>query len=262
MAMRIYNIFFGMMAAFFCSVGNSASIDVLFNESLKVYYVANINIMAGELRNTAPQALGVYFSFTSPAGSIECRQGYQEGQFTACPGAKWGTLPVYCPTAAEAIRRFKMMLTNARLTGESSANTLVEIACMSGPNSAWRFSGPVAPPLVLPAACKIDGAIALDHGLLNATDINENTASTNIKVECNKESDVILSLPDSGVISLDKVNNLRSNISLNSVKGGRVRISKVGPVGEYITVSSVLTSSGAVIGGEFSGSSIITLEVP
>lgn len=245
-----------------CATSNSASIDVLFNANTNKYYVANVNISAGELKNTSPQSLGVFFSFTSPAGSIECRQGYQEGQFTACPGAQWGTLPVYCPTPAEAIRRFKMMITGAILGGEPSAHTAVEIACMAGPSSSWRFSGPVAPPTVLPASCKIDGSITLDHYSLSAEDVNGNTSTNQVKVECSKDSDIILTLPNNGVISLDKINNLRSEISLNGMKGGNVRVSKVGTTGQYVTVSSVLTSSGAVSGGEFSGSSVITLQVP
>lgn len=242
-----------------CATSNSASIDVLFNANTNKYYVSNVNISAGELKNTSPQSQGVFFSFTSPAGSIECRQG---SNFSACAGAQWGTLAVYCPTAAEAIRRFKMMIPGAILSGEPSAHTAVEIACMAGPSSSWRFSGPVAPPTVLPASCKIDGSITLDHYSLSAEDVNGNTSTNKVKVECSKDSDIILTLPNNGVISLDKINNLRSAISLNGVKDGYIRVSKVGTTGQYVTVSSVLTSSGAVSGGEFSGSSVITLEVP
>lgn len=257
--MNIYSILSGIIAILICATGNSASIDVLFNANTKKYYVSNVNISAGELRNTSPQSNGVFFSYTSPAGSIECRQG---SDFTACQGGQWGSLPVYCPSSAEAIRRFKMMITGAILSGAPSANTQVEIACMAGPTSSWRFSGPVSPPTVLPASCKIDGPITLDHYSISAADVNGNTSTAKVEVECSNDSDIILKLPNKGIIPLDKVNNLHSEISLNGVKGGNVRVTKVGTTGQYVTVSSVLTSTSAVVGGEFSGSSVITLEVP
>ncbi len=252
----------GLITFFMPALSQGASIMVAYNASSKLYYVANINISAGELSNTRPQVLGVYFSFTSPAGSVECRQGYQPGEFTACSGAAWGTLPVYCPTAAEAIRRFRMMLTGAILIDAPSPNTIVEIACMSGPSSAWRFAGPVSPPPLIPASCKIYGPVTLEHGSLSTVKVNGHTASSEIGMECSRESDVVLKIPDNGVIALGSNSGLKSTIVLNGVTGGNVRVNKVGPVIKYITVSSVLSSSGAVRSGDFSGSGVITLEIP
>ena len=250
----------GALMLFISGSSHAASIDVVYNESSKVYYVANINITAGELMNTRPSVLGVYFSFTSPAGSVECRQGYQPGEFTACKGASWGTLPVYCPTAAEAINRFRTMLTGAILTDEPSANTYVEIACMSGPSSAWRFAGPVSPPPVIPASCKIYGPITLDHGSISLTDINGNISTSEVEIECSKESDVLLKIENNGVITLGN-NSIKSTIDLNGMSGGGVKINKVGPNGRYVKVSSTLASLGGVNGGEFNGSGVITLEI-
>lgn len=247
----------GALMLFISGASHSASIDILYNGSSKVYYVANINITAGELRNTRPMVQGVYFSFTSPAGSVECRQG---DNFTGCKGASWGTLPVYCPTATEAIHRFRTMLTGAILTDEPSANTSVEIACMSGPNSAWRFAGPVSPPPVIPASCKIHGPITLDHGSISIADINGDISTSEVKIECSKESDVSLKIENNGVITLGN-NSIKSNVYLNGVSGGSVKINKVGPNGQYVKVSSTLASLGGVNSGNFNGSSVITLEI-
>ena len=102
----------------------------------------------------------------------------------------------------------------------------------------------------------------MSHGSISSEKIDGNTASSTFGVECNKETDILLRIPESGVIALKRNNSLKSNILLDGMKGGNVRVSKVGPGVKYITVSSVLSSVGEIEGGDFSGSGILSLEIP
>lgn len=164
------------------------------------------------------------------------RNGYEGRTFNSMSvsGANWRSMSAKCPMSA--YKAFYVTVT-------------------------WG-TGEVPPDPDPPASCKIIAPITLSHGTISSEKINGNTASSTFGVECNRETDVFLRIPESGVIALKRNNSLKSTVLLDGMKGGNVRVAKVGPGVKYITVSSVLSALGAIEGGAFSGSGILSLEIP
>lgn len=184
----------------------------------------------------------------------------------------WGSgcaHPAYFQSKAECLawlrngyegRTFNSMTVNG------SASRTMRAKCPSSAYKAFSVSitwaGGGTPPPDPSASCKIISPITLSHGSVSSEKIDGNTASSTFGVECNKETDILLKIPESGIIALKRNNSLKSTVLLDGMKGGNVRVRKVGPGVKYITVSSVLSSLGEIEGGQFSGSGILSLEIP
>lgn len=107
-----------------------------------------------------------------------------------------------------------------------------------------------------------EGNKDISHGSLAPNEINSHTARTNLSINCEKSSDLKISLlPRGGVIM--KSNQIESNLTIAGSKPNRdgyyyVNLNEGGNV---IEVISTLTAIGEITAGNFSGSQTLIIEM-
>ncbi|MEL5214716.1 hypothetical protein PTR15_24155 [Serratia nevei] len=117
---------------------------------------------------------------------------------------------------------------------------------------------PVTPP-VKPTSCSINDDIYLRHGNVNYDSINENRVSASAYLSCSRTSTIKVSIGNGGVIDLNAKSGLKSTIYISGKKGVNAFKSVNGM---SVLFESVLTKTGGeVVGGNFSNSAVVTLDI-
>ena len=109
-----------------------------------------------------------------------------------------------------------------------------------------------------------NNTLELDHGSLNADELNGNTVSSMFSIMCNKDMGVrVSSNLQQNYVSLRPNNELQSMVTLNDQPASvGVLVSTQANRGTPIIVKSTLKSSGSVVPGKFSGRITLVMTIP
>ncbi|MGJ3355856.1 MrpH family fimbial adhesin [Providencia sp. Je.9.19] len=109
-----------------------------------------------------------------------------------------------------------------------------------------------------------NNTLELDHGSLNADELNGNTVSSMFSIMCNKDMGVrVSSNLQQNYVSLRPNNELQSMVTLNDQPASvGVLVSAQANRGTPIIVKSILRTSGSVAPGKFSGRITLVMTIP
>jgi len=107
--------------------------------------------------------------------------------------------------------------------------------------------------------CDITGPTVLDHGLVDSTDFNGNTASLTAKITCPTPAKVVITVPALSDNTVNFYNGIQSTITINGSKFP-LPITINGSADVQIA-STLAPTGGTVKAGAFSGSAVVVVEV-
>ncbi|HBO21392.1 MAG TPA: hypothetical protein DD649_00695 [Providencia sp.] len=109
-----------------------------------------------------------------------------------------------------------------------------------------------------------NNTLELDHGSLNADELNGNTVSSMFSILCNQDMGVrVSSNLQQNYVSLRPNNELQSMVTLNDQPASvGVLVSARANRGTPIIVKSILRTSGSVAPGKFSGRITLVMTIP
>ncbi|MFT2797357.1 PapG chaperone-binding domain-containing protein [Serratia sp. N21D137] len=107
--------------------------------------------------------------------------------------------------------------------------------------------------------CDITGPTVLDHGLVDSTDFNGNTASLTAKITCPTPAKVVITVPALSDNTVNFYNGIQSTITINGSKfPPPITINGSADV----QIASTLTPTGGTVkAGAFSGSAVVVVDV-
>lgn len=107
--------------------------------------------------------------------------------------------------------------------------------------------------------CDITGPTVLDHGLVDSTAINGNTASLTATITCPTPAKVVITVPTLSDNTVNLNNGIQSTITINGSKFPSP-ITINGSVD--VQIASTLTPTGGTVkAGVFSGSAVVVVDV-
>lgn len=115
-----------------------------------------------------------------------------------------------------------------------------------------------------PVACYVHApsTININHGVVNASELSNSTASENVRVTCNKRANVRVRVTDTE-IRMKKSNGTDGNVSSKIYLNGNYFMTTLvaDDIGSMLNIESRLSSSGDVSGGVLSGSTVMIVDI-